>query len=63
MLGSDDMITCAINVGLNFEMSTMLAELIETMQVLTVKYNETCFEKKISTKFDCKGLDNKWGAS
>lgn len=53
------MITCAINVGLNFEMSTMLAELIETMQVLTVKFNETCFEKKISTKFDCKGLDNK----
>lgn len=45
------MIICTISVGLNFDMCNMLAELIETMQVVTDKYREICCEKKVMTKF------------
>ena len=43
-----------INVCLNFDMCNMLAELIETMQVVTAEYRETGCEKKVTTKFDAR---------
>lgn len=48
------MIMCKISVGLNFYMCNILAELIQTIQVVTGEYHETCYEKKVLLKSHAK---------